>query len=171
MNTEDHNKTIGILHLVYGGLHILMMIMMSLFIVPFILLNAPSGRPVDPAGESVMAIVLVFVGIFSLLLSLPSFVAGFGMLKQKSWAKIWAMIAGGIAGMSFPLGTALCVYTFWFLFSGGGKELYAEKKSNSGAGRPGVLHGAPAPASWEARNRERDSVNAHRSGPPDWRGE
>lgn len=171
MTTEEHNKTLGILHLVYGGLHILMMLMMSLFLVPFLFLSRSPGKSGDPAGEAFVFVILIFVGVFTLLFSIPSFVAGFGMLKRKSWAKIWAMIAGGLAGMSFPLGTALCVYTFWFLFSGGGKELYDGTRSNWGEGRPGVLHGAPEPANWQERNRERDFVNAHRSGPPDWRGE
>lgn len=171
MNTEDHNKTLGILHLVYGSLHVLFMLMMSVFLVPLFFLSPPNGRPGDAAGEAFLTMIFVFIGIFSLLFSIPSFVAGIGMLKRKSWAKIWAMIAGGLAGMSFPIGTALCVYTFWFLFSGGGKELYDGMKSNWSAGRPGVLHGAPEPANWNARNRDRDYVNAHRSGPPDWRGE
>lgn len=171
MNTEEHNKTIGILHLVYGGLHILIMLAMSLFLVPLFLLEPTTGRPADAAGAAFMTMIFVFIGIFSLIFSIPSFVAGIGLLKQKSWAKIWAMIAGGLAGMSFPIGTALCVYTFWFLFSGGGKELYGGAKSNYGAGRPGVLHGAPEPANWQTRNHDRDYVNAHRSGPPDWRGE
>lgn len=171
MTPEDHNKTIGILHLAYGGLHTVLLLLISVFFVPLFLASPPSGRPNDAAGEAFIAMMMVFMGIFWLLFSIPSFVAGWGMLKRKSWARVWAMIAGGIAGMSFPMGTALCVYTFWFLFSGGGKELYDTTKSNWGTGRPGVLHGAPEPASWQARNRERDYVNAHRSGPPDWRGE
>ena len=171
MNTEEHNRTLGILHIVYGGLHLLLILMLSLFLVPLMLFADPPGRPGDPAGEAFLIVMMIFIGIFSLLFSVPSFVAGYGMLKRKSWAKVWAMIAGGVAGMSFPLGTALCVYTFWFLFSGGGKELYSDNKSTWGAGRPGVLNGAPEPSSWQTRQRERDYVNAHRSGPPDWRGE
>lgn len=171
MTTEDHNRTLGILHLVYGGLHLLFILMMSLFFVPAIFLSRPTGRADDAAGAAIFAMIVGIIGIVSLLFSVPSFVAGFGMLKRKSWAKVWSMIAGGIAGMSFPMGTALCVYTFWFLFSGGGKELYDPSRSNWRSGYPGVLHGAPEPASWESRKREQDYVNAHRSGPPDWRGE
>lgn len=168
MTTEDHNRTLGILHLVYGGLHMLLMLLMSLFFVPAFFLSRPPGGTGD---DAFIVLIVAFIGVFSLLFSVPSFVAGIGMLKRKSWARIWAMIAGGLAGMSFPIGTALCVYTFWFLFSGGGKELYDESKTNWRAGRPGMLHGAPEPVNWQARNRERDYVNAHRSGPPDWRGE
>ena len=171
MTTDDHNKTLGILHLVYGGLNLLMIIVMSLFFVPLVILSGSSGKGGDATGLAFVVMIFVLIIMFSLLFSVPSFVAGIGMLKRKSWARIWAMISGGIAGMSFPLGTALCVYTFWFMFGGGGKELYDELKPNLGAGRPGVLHGAPEPSNWQTRNREGDYVNAHRSGPPDWRGE
>jgi hypothetical protein len=171
MTTEDHNRTIGILHLVYGAMHLFGMFFVVLFFVPMMFLVGSSGRPGEAGGEAFMTMIFLIVGVFSLLLSIPSFVAGIGMLKRKSWAKVWAMIAGGLAGMSFPMGTALCVYTFWFLFSGGGKEFYEGRKFDWGHSRPGVLHGAPEPANWQSRNRDRDYVNAHRSGPPDWRGE
>lgn len=171
MTTEDHNKTLGILHLVYGGLHLLMMLLIPLFFLPLALISAPSGGPGDAAGTAFISMIFLFIGIFGVLTSIPSFVAGIGLLKRKSWAKVWAMIAGGLAGMSFPFGTALCVYTFWFLFSGGGKELYDATKGDWTKSRPGMLHGAPEPANWQSRNRERDYVNTYRSGPPDWRGE
>lgn len=171
MTTEDHNKLLGILHLVNGGLHVFTMLIISLFLVPLILMPTPTGRPGDATGAAVITMVFVFIAIFFALFSIPSFVAGIGMLKRRSWAKVWAMIAGGLAGMSFPLGTALCVYTFWFLFSGGGKEMYDTSKSDWDARRPGVLHGAPEPANWQSHNRNRDYVNEHRAGPPNWRGE
>lgn len=171
MTTEDHNRTLGILHLAYGGLHALLLAVAAGFLIPLFLINPPPGRPGDAAGELFVAMIMVVMGFFWLLFSVPSFVAGWGLLKKKKWAKVWAMIAGGVAGMSFPMGTALCVYTFWFLFSGGGKQMYDGVRSNWESGRPGFLHGAPEPASWQTRNRDRDYANAHRSGPPDWRGE
>lgn len=170
MTQEDHNKLLGILHLVYGGLHGLTAIMMMFF---FSIFGMMIGR--DPKGgpemQSFMMIFMTFFSFFFLAFSIPSFVAGYGLLKRKPWTKIWSYIAGGLAGLSFPLGTALCVYTFWFWSSGGGKAMYENQGGQWGVGQQGTLHGAPEPASWAARNRERDYTYTPRSGPPDWRGE
>lgn len=169
MTTEEHNKMLGILHLVYGGLHGLTAVMMIFFFSLFGMLVGKNPRGADAEMQSFMMAFMGFFGFIWLAFSIPSFVAGYGLLKRKSWTKVWSYIAGGLAGISFPLGTALCVYTFWFFSSGGGKALYDKQPDHWGAGQPGVLHGAPEPANWAARNRERDYTYVPPSGPPDWR--
>jgi len=59
------------------------------------------------------------VGFMLFLFALPSLAAGMGLLDGKSWARVLAMVLGVFAFLDFPLGTALCVYTFWTLW---GKE-------------------------------------------------
>lgn len=171
MTTEEHNRTLGILHLVYGGFHALIVLLM---IVVFGIMGLSIGASGGRNAPEVATAMMVFWGVFSIFmiaLSVPSFVAGYGLLKQKSWTKIWAMIAGGLAGLSFPLGTALCVYTFWFMFGNGGKELYDGQGQQFNQYQPGVLHGAPQPADWNSRTRTREYTYTPPAQPPDWRGE
>ena len=48
---------------------------------------------------------------------IPSFVAGYALIERQS-------LAGSSRLRSFPIGTAICVYTLWFLLSEPGKILY-----------------------------------------------
>jgi hypothetical protein len=121
---EEHNKYLAYSHLGYAAFQLLMMLMMLLFF--FIMFAGVAAN--DTSGEfpaGFVAAILIFVGLFQLILTAPSAIAGYGLLKRKQWAKTWGIIAGVMAAMSFPLGTAVCVYTFWFLFGASGKDFYS----------------------------------------------
>lgn len=52
-----------------------------------------------------------------IVISLPGMLAGIGLLKMKPWARIVAIIVGVLHILSFPLGTALGIYTLWVLLN------------------------------------------------------
>jgi hypothetical protein len=165
---EEHNKTLGILHLVYGGLYALILLLMVAFFI--FVANASGERGVDGFFFIVMGLIL----FFSAAVSLPSFIAGFGLMKRKRWAKLWGLIAGVMAGMSFPLGTALCIYTIWFLYGeAGGRELYAGSPAGQKSKQREALYGAPPAAGWASRYAagERQHEYAPPPTPPNWRDE
>ena len=117
---EQHNKNLGIAHLAHGGIFmLLMLVMMTFMTVMFSMTPAPAGPP-----PAFIAVMWIFMGAFYGLMTLPSLVAGYALLKRKPWARTAAIVGGVTAAMSFPTGTAVCVYTFWFLFSEPGKLLY-----------------------------------------------
>jgi len=122
MTPEEHNKYVGIAHLVYAGVHLLLVLLFMLFFLAMFMSATPSGPEGPPIGF--MIAMWAFFSIFYGAFIIPSFIAGFGLLKRKKWAKTAAIIAGVLAAMFFPIGTAVCVYTFWFLFSEHGKVLY-----------------------------------------------
>ncbi len=171
MTVEENNKTLGILHLVYGGLHALIVLGVMFIFIPIFAGIGSTGRSGDAEGVVFASIFMAIFAVFWLVLTLPSLVAGYGLLKRKSWARVWSMIAGGLAGMSFPLGMALCVYTFWFMFSGGGKELYEQSASKFGSSQPRHLYDAPPPNVWTERKREREYAYVPPPEPPNWRGD
>ena len=159
MTATSHNKILGILHLAYGGFTVLLMIALSIFMLMMMGLIASnnSGEPI-PVG--IFALVMIFVVAINLMLITPSFLAGYALLKRKRWAKTMGIIAAIVAGMSFPLGTALCVYTLWFLFGESGRFLYHKA----------AYALPPGDASWArtaSRDLEREYVPP--SAPPDWR--
>jgi hypothetical protein len=166
MTPEDHNKAVGICHLAYGGLSALMMILMLFFIGAILGLLAADRPPVG-----LLMFMLFFIMAWSLILTLPSLIAGYGILKHKSWARPASIVAAVMETMSFPIGTAVAVYSFWFMFSEAGKAMY-DKNSARSPERPYALHDAPPPpaSGWNARtSQERERQYVPPTQPPDWR--
>ena len=168
MTPQDHNKVLGIMHLIYGGFFALMTILM--FFMAIFLGGIFSSLPQDPNAPPAAFIwgILAFMVAIYGFLSVPSLVAGYGMLKRRSWARVAAIVASVLSAISFPFGTALCVYSLWFLFGDAGK---AFQSSLAGAQGRGALGGAQASTfGWDAqRAEERAAEYAPPPEPPSWR--
>ncbi len=84
----------------------------------------------DPNGPPavVWAIILPVFTIIMALHLIPSALAGYGLLKQRRWAKTAAIVAAVMSASNVPFGTAVCVYSFWFLFSEPGKTFFEQQK-------------------------------------------
>ncbi|MDQ3473252.1 MAG: hypothetical protein M3447_05895 [Acidobacteriota bacterium] len=121
MTPTSHNRTLGLLHLLYGVFCIALMVLVTFFISGTIDAMAVRGEAVPVATFAVLIVGGVFV---SLILITPSFITAYALLKRKRWARRIGILAGVLAGLTFPFGTALCVYTLWFLFGEKGKFLY-----------------------------------------------
>jgi hypothetical protein len=67
-----------------------------------------------PVGHIVPAF-LSFMGLFSLILAAFGFVAGWGLLERRPWARTLAIIVAIIAILNPILGTVLGIYTLWVL--------------------------------------------------------
>jgi hypothetical protein len=160
MTATGHNKILGILHLAYGGLTVLLMSAISIFMLVIMGVIASNNNTGEPIPVGMIALVMVFVVAINLLLITPSFLAGYALLKRKRWAKTMGIIAAMAAGLSFPLGTALCVYTLWFLFGESGRFLYHKA----------AYALPPGDTSWvRTASREPEREYVPPSAPPDWR--
>src|SRR5215212_5348473 len=170
MTPQDHNKMIGIMHLIWGGFNALTL----LFIVPFMLFmfGVISRDPhAPPAAFAFFGFIGVFVAALALAFTLPPLIAGYGMLKRKSWAKAAGIVAACFTSLSMPFGTALTVYTLWFLCGPQGEQLYRKNAPYTYEPWRGTLHDGSA-YDWEAQrtadaNRRRDYAPPPQ--PPDWR--
>lgn len=172
MTPQDHNKVLGIMHLIYGGFNVLIMVIVGLFFIPVAALGAadPNAPPGLAAIFGIMGVLMVVLGV---ILGLPSVLAGYAMLKHKSWARVMGIIAACVEALSFPFGTALCVYTFWFLFGqnenfhkGGGQM--AGQGWNAPPLRDANMYDWDAQRTGQA-SRPRDYAPPPQ--PPDWRGQ
>jgi hypothetical protein len=167
-SAEQHNKNLAYSHLSYAAFQFLMMLVMLAFsYIALRLLAAGDTKGEMPMG--LIAAILIFSSLFQLMFSVPSFIAGLGLLKRKPWAKTATIIAGVFSAMSFPLGTAVCVYTFWFLFGGSGKELYDRPLAET-SGRPDYFLNEPSAANVADRwtpERKREYVPPKEM--PNWR--
>ena len=168
MTPQDHNRVLGIMHLIFGGFFALVTLMLFL-IFGFIavpLSNFPPEPNAPPMGFfiAIMAAVVVIYGV----LSVPSIIAGYGMLKRRSWSRMAGIVAAILASVSFPFGTALCVYTLWFCFGEAGKSYDANSK---GGEWRGALGGPPTSTfGWEGqRQGKRAEEYTPPPHPPSWR--
>ncbi len=125
MTAKEHNKIIGILHLVEGGLQIFGAVLTALFIFGagyYLQFN----KELESYGNWLLIFGMVFAPV-AFILAFINLFAGWKILKEKSGARKWGIVASFICLLNIPLGTAIGVYSLWFLFGVEGKEMYQVK--------------------------------------------
>lgn len=111
---ENHKKILGILYVVSGALTMLVIFGIAMLATTIMALVAQQADPHDAAIVELIARLLQVLPIIIIVFfSIPSMIAGIGLLYKQSWAMILALILGCFKLFSFPLGTALGVYTIW----------------------------------------------------------
>ncbi len=112
MNTQV--KIVGWLWILNGMLSILMAI------IGLAVINWPGivPNPRDSLLASTGALCFFLPGIIAYI------VAGYGLLKYKSWARILAIILAILNLILFPIGTALGIYTLVIMFNDETKALF-----------------------------------------------
>lgn len=110
---ESHKRILGILYIATGFLLLFGMIFLSIFLSMFIPWIA------DAAGDDqwVFTWLVPFIRLVAIFIcvaiALPSLIAGWGLLNNRSWAMTLALIIGCLRLFSFPIGTAIGIYTIW----------------------------------------------------------
>jgi hypothetical protein len=117
MTAQDHNKTLAILYSLIGGASSLFFIWGPLSLI----LGKQKGFSLDDGLNRFLLVMWVILLLFSLL----TLSTAVGMFRRRAWARKSAMIMSVLVVWWFPLGTALGVYTWWFLHSEGSKQLYS----------------------------------------------
>jgi hypothetical protein len=145
MTAKEHNKTLGILFLVYTGLQAFGAILGFFMMIGMLGYFVSGARGRDTAPLVTMMVVFICAMFFAIVLLIPSLVAGLKMWKGKMSGRTWGIIAAIIALLNIPLGTALGIYALWFLFGEEGKNFYL------GGGNPNMLSSQPPPPpqSWQ----------------------
>ena len=67
---------------------------------------------------SILTLVAFVVSFSMMLLAVPSYIAGIGLLNRRPWARTMTAVLG-ILGLflNFPVGTAVGIYTIFVLFN------------------------------------------------------
>jgi len=111
---ESHKRILGIIYIVTGILLLFGMMIASMFfslIIPWIAESANSDEQwvfnwIVPFFRAIAFFVCLFI-------ALPSLIAGWGLLTNKSWAMVLALIVGCLRLFSFPIGTLIGIYAIW----------------------------------------------------------
>ena len=120
---ENHVKAVGIIHIAFSVMGIIAAI------IVFTVLNIVAKMPdVEEEAMRVLQIVGMIVPWFIIVLSLPGVIGGIGLLKQQNWARILILIKAFLDLVSFPLGTAVGIYSIWVLFDKRTTKIFAESK-------------------------------------------
>ncbi len=111
---EIHKRILSILYIISGSLQILGMLFVSAFIsviIPFIMDEA------GPDAQWVFVWIVPFIRMIAIgiiiIFSIPSIIGGIGLLNNKSWALTLLLVLGCFKLFSFPIGTAIGIYTIW----------------------------------------------------------
>lgn len=122
---DQHIKILGVLFIILGILGILVALLV------FVLgagaaatIASQAGDDPEAAGGMLaaggcMTAIAALVGI----LSLPSLLAGWGLMKRKSWSRVLTIIVAILSLPSVPIGTAIGVYALWVMFNDETKRL------------------------------------------------
>lgn len=111
---ESHVRVLGWLNVIFGGLGVLLSFAILGGIVAVSSIFGIGGEeallPIH-----IIAMVGGIVTLFTLLLSLPALLLGYGLLNFRPWARVLGLVLSGLSLFHIPIGTALSLYSFWVL--------------------------------------------------------
>jgi chromate transport protein ChrA len=119
MSPSDHNKTLVIIYLFLGGFFTL-----PLIISPWIIAKNVDQYPSPRRSEQILIGILIATLVITLATLFWS--TALGLYRRKSWGRTLAIISSVVF---FPLCPPIAGYTWWFMHSEGGKQLYEQIRS------------------------------------------
>ena len=123
---EQHITILGVLHIAWGALGILIAIIVFTAVVGGGILSC------DPEAMAITSIVGTFIASCLILPCVPGLIGGIGIFKFRPWARITLLVVGFINLLIVPFGTILGIYTIWVLMNIEVKEMF-EKRAAVGA--------------------------------------
>jgi hypothetical protein len=131
-----HVKIIGILHIVLGGLGILAGVFVLLLFGGIAGLVGLNGDHDSLTAIPILGGIGGFVFIVLLVLSLPSVIAGIGLIRFRPWARVMTIVLSVLHLFNIPFGTALGVYGLWALLAPETEMLFRQQQTLSAYPRP-----------------------------------
>jgi hypothetical protein len=128
---DTHVKVLGVLHIVLGAFGLVgALILMIIF--------GGAAGIVGASGDPDAELALPIIGLTGLALvivigalSLPGIIVGIGLLKFRSWARIFGIVLSIFDLIWIPFGTVVGVYGLWVLFSRDTERLFDRSLTTS----------------------------------------
>ncbi len=119
LTLNSHKKVLGIIYVITASLTLIVALSIrALVAIVFDFAFADADPEEQRVAEFVTNIVSIIPAIIILFSSVPTAIAGIGLLTKQSWASTFALVMGILKLISFPIGTAIGIYAIW---------LYAEE--------------------------------------------
>lgn len=122
---EQHVPILGWIHIISGAVFLVIGLVMFLLLAGLGLF-AGAG---DPDAPFVLFIVGLCTGGLMFVLALPIMLAGWGLLRRKTWARVLALIVAVINIFNVPIGTAIGAYTLYVLLQPEATAYFGGEKS------------------------------------------
>lgn len=113
MTPRDHSKTLGI---AFGLIGLLMLIGLMVLAGQEMHHRAPADRAPSFSWE-----------LSFLPLPLIHLLTSYGLFGRRRWGRLLSLILSVLYVTLFPLGTALAVYTWWFMHSALGRAHFRSR--------------------------------------------
>lgn len=124
----SHIKVLGILHLVFAGLQILIGLMFLMVFGSLVGVVASQSNSSDAAaGLAALGGMGTFLFLLLLIFSVPGIITGYGLIKFKPWGRIMGIVMSCLQLLNIPFGTALGVYGLWALLSTEGEAVFRQQ--------------------------------------------
>jgi hypothetical protein len=114
MSPLDHNKALVIIYSLLGGFFTL-----PILGSPWILAKNVDSYPSPRRDDQIVIAVIVFCVV--LFLALLFIATAVGLYRRRSFGRNLALVSSVVL---FPLLPPAAIYTFWFIHSPGGKQMY-----------------------------------------------
>jgi len=129
---REHVRLLGILWLALSALNAIAGIVLCFLAnVVFPHLHEMGAPPDVPVGF--LRSFFCAIGIFVLLKAALGFLAGWGLLRHESWARLLTIVLSFFALLHVPLGTALGIYSLWVLLPADSEREYGAMVAGAGA--------------------------------------
>jgi len=132
---EKHITIVAVLSIVFGTIGIL------IGIAAFVAIAGGGLISQDPTAIKATGIVGPVIALFFFITSVPELIAGIGLLKRRSWARILALILAIPDLMKIPIGTAIGIYVIWALLNEETAKLFA--RASAGRKKQQVIQTKP----------------------------
>ena len=126
-NMATHITVLGWLFMVSGilsGMFGAAVVVFARLIPSLGLERIPEIREIPLDIPRIATAAAVGIGFFTIAIAVGTFMAGYGLLQYRPWARIVAIVFAILGIMHFPLGTALGIYALWALLSEPGRNFY-----------------------------------------------
>jgi hypothetical protein len=127
MTPQDHAKTLGIIYLAVGGL--LSLLPLGFFVWLAVASDAEFEHSLNFTKWSAGGLLMSAGVLLLLLVTLSLALVGVGFLRHRRWVRLPALVLCAPAVLSFPFGTGLAVYTWWFLHSADGRRMFGKEQA------------------------------------------
>ncbi len=112
--TQGRAEGVSILAVYHYFLGALFVLLTLLFSLPAVI-TVINAVVVGEAGILVATGILALLAFITLLLALVFLAVGWGLWKERDWARIGAIVLGGLGLLFVPIGTMIGGLTIWYL--------------------------------------------------------
>jgi len=124
---ETHVKVLGVLHIALGAIGLVGALVLMLVFGSIAGIVGVSGDPDAAVAMPILGITGTALVIFTVALSLPGVIIGFGLVGWRPWARVGGIVLSIFDLMWIPFGTILGIYGLWVLFSKDTERLFTAR--------------------------------------------